>query len=374
MTTSQITLPAPRTWSPQDKVFVPELRADVSDAVALLTQRPYLVAQSTTGMSIPSATATPVTLDSELTDTWNGHLAPPSATTSQYWAPLAGWYVTDIRLPWTYSGAAAMFYSGVQMLSNGISVGASWGPLAVNGSGSGLTARCVDLLPMHVAGAAGGTGDYIQPLARQDSGSAVSLNNSAVNLPTASIRWACALSGTASLAVPPLASVPTPITSAWLNSNVRDTVNFLVYPPALKAHYVAGSSTLANSTLTTPQVVPLSTADLDTYSGLTTGASAKYTIPVSGRYLVAGQVSLAVSSTATFYACGVYVNSTTLYWGSVVRFAGSSIAGGAGIIRRLRFNAGDTVQLVGAQGSGGAVAYSTAASSQTRLILVWEGI
>ena len=224
------------------------------------------------------------------------------------------------------------------------------------------------------SGAPGGAGDYITPVGLQTSGSGVALNTSAQNLPTAAIRWACALTGTEPLPVPPLTTVPSPITHAWLNANVRDTINFLIYPPCGKAHYTAGSSTLANTTLTSPAVVPLSTVDLDTYGAFTTGASAKYTFPVAGRYLVAGTVALASSSTATFYACGVEVNGSTLYWGGITRFAGSSLIGGASITKRIRVNAGDTVQLVAAQASGGSIAYNTAAANQTRLVVLWEGL
>src|SRR6185437_6787473 len=107
--------------------------------------------------------------------------------------------------------------------------------------------------------------------------------------------------------VPPLTACPTPITAAWLNSCLRDTINFLVYPPVCKAHYTAGSSTLANTTLASPAIVPLTTVDVDNYGGFTTGASAHYTAPVAGRYLLAGQFNLASSSTTTFYACGLRV-------------------------------------------------------------------
>jgi hypothetical protein len=199
------------------------------------------------------------------------------------------------------------------------------------------------------------------------------LQTIAADLPTVSIRWVCATSGTQPLPVPPLTAVPTPITAAWLNANVRDAIRFLSYPPAARAHYTAGSSTLANTSLASPAIVPLTTVDVDTYGGITTGASAHYTAPVSGRYLLAGQFNLAASSTATFYACGLRVNGSTVYWGGIVRFAGSGPAGGAGVTKRLRLNAGDTVQLIAAQASGGAIAYNTGASNQTRFVVVWEG-
>jgi hypothetical protein len=220
----------------------------------------------------------------------------------------------------------------------------------------------------------GPSGTVTAVVARQNRGGTVNLNNGAPEIPVVSMRWVCALSGTVPLPVPPLAAVPTPITSPWLNANLRDAVNFLVYPPAVRAHYTAGSSTLAATTLAAPAIVPLTTVDLDTYSGYATGASAHYTAPVSGRYVIGGQVFLASSSTATWYACGVRVNGTTAYWGGITRFAGTSQAGGAAVAKRLRLAAGDTVQLIAAQASGGAIAYNTTAGNQTRMIALWEGI
>lgn len=377
MTTSQITLPSPRTWSPNDLILVPRLRADVSDAVALLTSKPTAVLQSTAGYTVPGGGGA-IPLDTELTDNWGGHLEDVAPAflglTANYWAPLPGWYLCDARIPWIYNSTTPnSFLAGWSGISNGTSYGPVFGAVVANGSGAGTTARAVDLVPMSVSGPPNGGGDLTGPWAAANTGS-VSLNTSAQNLPTASIRWVCALSGTQPLPVPPLGAVPTPITSAWLNASVRDTVRFLTYPPIMKAYFTPGSATLANSTLATPQVLTLNTTLVDNYGGITLGAAAKYTAPVSGRYLLAGQFNLGASSVTTWYACGLLINGSVLYWGDINRFAGSPLAAGAGITRRLRLSAGDTVQLVGAQASGGAIAYNTTQAAMTSLIAVWEGI
>jgi hypothetical protein len=379
VTTSQITLPNPRTWSPGDLVLVPRLRADLSDAAALLLQRPMAVLQCSTGYSPPGGGGV-VPMDTTLADTWGGHLAGVSPAfaglQADYWAQLPGWYLCDARMPFNYTSTTpASFVAGWSgNINGGTSYGPVYGAAAANGSGGGTTARAVDLIEMSVLSPPAGGGDFIAPWAGSGSGGGVALNTSSVNLPTVSIRWVCAVSGTQPLPVPPLTPAPSPVTSAWLNANLRDAVRFLTYPPVCKAHYTAGSSTLANTTLASPAVVPLTTVDVDTYGGMTTGAGAKYTAPVSGRYAVAGQVNLASSSTSTWYACGLMVNGSTVSWGGIVRFAGSSLAGGAGITKRIRLNAGDQVQLIAAQASGGSIAYHTAAANQTRLIVVWEGI
>ncbi len=379
MTTSQITLPAPRTWSPDDYVLVPRLRADVSDTVALLTQKPYLIAQSTIGYTVPGGGGV-VPMDAALADSWNGHLQNVSPAfaglQATYWCQLPGWYLCDFRAPWAYaSGTPNSFLAGWTGNINGATTyGPNYGAVTVNGLGQGTTSRAVDLIPMYLTGPPNGAGDFIQPYASAGPSGTISLNTSAQNLPTASIRWACSLTGTAPLPVPPLTAVPTPITSAWLNGNVRDTIRFLAYPPVAKAYFTPGSASLANSTLATPQVLTLNTTAVDNYGGFTLGAAARYTAPVAGRYLLAGQVNLGASSTTTWYACGLMVNGSTVYWGDIVQFAGSALAAGAGITRRLRLSAGDYVQLVGAQASGGSIAYNTTQAAMTSLIAVWEGI
>jgi hypothetical protein len=373
--TSQVTLPAPRTWSPGDQVTVPRLRADAGDAVALLTQRPLFVGQRTSGDSWSTTSDLGLPMDASLTDTWGGHLAPPATGTGNYWAPLPGWYLCQARVPFAYSSATpAPFMCGFQGLTNGAAFGPWHGAITVNGSGSyTITPQALDLIEQVKYGAPNGGGDYIQPVARQDSGASVSLQSLSYCMPTVCIRWVCAASGTQPLPVPPLAAVPTPITSAWLNANVRDAVSFLVYPPVAKAHYVAGSSSLANSSLASPQAVPLTTADTDNYGGMNLAGST-YTAPVAGRYLLAGQYTLASSSASAFYACGLLVNGATGYWGRIAWFSGSGLAGGASIVKRLRLAAGDQVQLVAAQNSGAAIACNATASNQTRFIAVWEGI
>lgn len=350
---------------------MPRLRADAAGTVALLTQRPYFAGQRTLGDSWASVSDLALPLDVELTDTWGGHLAPPASGTAAYWAPLPGWYLCDARVPFNYlSATPAPFMAGFQGTTGGTTIPAVHGALLVNGSTvNTVTPRAVDLILQSAAGSPNGSGDYIQATARQDTGSPVNLQSLAYCQPVVSIRWVCAVSGTHPLPVPPLTPAPSPVTSAWLNANVRDAARFLTYPPVLKAHTTSGS--VANSSLALPQAVSPGTVDVDTYGGYSAGV---YTAPVAGRYLLAGQVNYASSSTAATYACGVRVNGTTVYWGAAARFAGTSLAGGAGITKRLRLAAGDTVQLVVAQNSGATLALNASASNQTRLIAVWEGM
>jgi hypothetical protein len=376
MPTPTPSLPSPRTWSPADLVTVPRLRADVANAVAFLAQKPLFIGQGNASASVPNNTDQPLAMQVELVDNWNGHLTVASggAAPSQYWAPVPGWYLCRNAVSYTTGAGAYPIAAGFAAQVNGASYGPVRGGLAISGASTNYIAQCLDLIQQVNSGAPGGSGDWIQPLAWQDSGGALPLNGSAAALPTASVRWACALSGTQPLPVPPLTTVPSPITSAWLNANVRDAVRFLAYPPACKAHYVAGSSSMPSNTLGTAAVVPCNTVDLDNYGGWSTSANT-YTAPVSGVYLLYGQFNLTSSAASGVYAAGLSVNGGTTQWGDIVTFAPSpGSAGGATVCRRIRLTAGQTVQLLGAQGSGGTLAYATAAVSQTRFIALWDGI
>lgn len=373
----QASLPGtPRTWSAGDYVTVPRLRADPVNAIAFLLSRPTFAGIQTSGGTFPSGSDSSVGMNAELLDNWAGHVAVSGngALTSQYWAPVPGWYLVRCTIPWSYTSATqAAFAAGLQGITGGVSWGPVRGPLTLCGSTAAPLARCTDLIEMTSASVPGGAGDWVQFTAFQTTGSAQSLVYNSTNMPYASARWVCSVSGTQPLPVPPLTAVPSPITSAWLNADVRDTIEQLVYPPVMKAFYTSTGSTLASGTFPAGVAAPLNTVAVDNYSAFNVPART-WTCPVAGRYLVAGQFSLNSNSGTTGYSCGVQVNGGTIQWGDSVFKVSDTSGGGAGFYRRMRFSQGDTVQLMACQGSGGSIAWNTSAINQTRLITVWEGI
>lgn len=376
MPTPTPSLPSPRTWALDDFVLVPRLRADVANAVAFLSQKPLFVGQNNTGATIANNTDTPLGMQVELVDNWNGHLTSTvgSATPSEYWAPVPGWYLARSSVSYAPGAGAYAIAAGFAGLTGGAAYGPFHGGVAIGGSSTSYIAQCLDLIEQANSGAPGGSGDWIQPVVWQASGGGLALNTSAAVLPTASVRWACALSGTQPLPVPPLAAVPTPITSAWLNGNVRDAIRFLAYPPACKAFYTAGSASMPSGTLGTPAVVPCNTVALDNYGGWSTSAFT-YTVPVSGVYVLYGQFNLTTSSASGVYAAALAVSGSAPQYGDIVTYApASGTNGGATVCRRARLTAGQVVQLVGVQSSGGTLAYATGAVSQTRFIALWDGV
>lgn len=371
----QASLPSPRTWAANDLVTVPRLRADAADAIAFLLQRPAFAAQNTSGRSWASGSDLALGLDSELFDTWAGHVVANvgSATNAQYWCQVPGWYLCRSAPVFSYTSATqAVFAGALEGTVGGSAFGPLRGPLVLDGSTNPPVAQCTDLIEMLHTGAPGGTGDFVQFDAFQNTGGSVNLVSAATQLPTASARWVCATSGTQPLPVPPLTPCPTPITSAWLNANLRDAIRYLIYPPICRAFYTPGTATLATSAFPAGSAAPLNTITVDNYAGFN-ASTFTYTAPLAGRYLVAGQVNLASAASSAAYACGVTVSAGTTAWGDRLNKVSDSTGGGAGVVKRVRLAAGATVQLTASQNSGGAIAYNTNAENQTRLVIVWEG-
>ena len=367
--------PTPRTWAADDLITVPRLRADVANSVAFLNQRPQFAGQNNLGTGIANNTNFNVGWNIELSDVWNSHVVTSvnGANSAQFWAPVPGWYLCQVIMPFFYPGAtAAPFAAGFNWITGGTAAGPFYGAVET-ASNILITPSAVDLIEQTGSGSPGGSGDWISPIAWQASGSSVDLSSTTGYLPSLFVRWVCTTTGFTKT-VPANATVPSPITHAWLNANVRDTIQFLAYPPICKAVYTPGSATMPSGALNSPSIIDLTTVSVDNYSGFTTGTSAKYTAPVTGVYFIHGQFNLTASSTACNYAAGLSVNGAAAQWGDIVWFdVAAATAGGASVTRRLRLNAGDTVQLVGTQGSGSTLGYAGGSANQTRFIAVWDG-
>lgn len=372
--TPQVVIPAPRTWTTGQIIKAPYLRADVTDAVAFLLNRPSFAGANQAATSLASGSDLVLPMATEFFDNWAGHST--STNNSRYYCQLPGWYLCTSTTPWNFTTATQfLFLGGFQGKSGGSTLTVVRGARQPANTNNPVP-QTVDLIEQTVTGAIGGAGDYIEPTVLQNTGGALALQNSSNNYPNVVIRWVASASGTVSLPVPDNPSWATLVylTSAFLNANIRDTINFLLYPPILRAHYTAGTTTLPNQAFPAGTVVTLTTVDIDNYSGFTTGASAKYTAPVSGNYFCYGQLNLAATSTQFQKGVGFSVNGGTTIWGEVsLQTSDGSNGFGVAVQKRLRLTAGDTLQLVGTQNSGGAVAINTATADQTRMIVVWEG-
>jgi hypothetical protein len=348
-------VPGPSTWE-DGPVLVSELRGDVTNAAEFLSQRPFFLGQTNAGSGWASGSDFGLGLPVEIVDTWNMHNT--GSDSSQLWCQAPGWYLCKSMVPFNYTGGTQyLFAAGFIACTGGVTGGAVRGGLQLCGSGHG------------------GTGDYIQPTALQDTGGSINLQNAATQQPTVSARWVAAASGTASLPVPANPAWPVPpsyVTSAFLNAGIRDTIRFLCYPPVFRAHYAPGSTTLPSTTFPSGARIQLNTIDVDNYGGGATGTSTGYTAPVAGVYFCWSQFNLAFNANATGYCAGFSVNGGTVQWGDAVYKLADTTGGGASACKRLRLNAGDTVAPYGCQGTGGSISYNGSAANQTRMVVVWE--
>lgn len=184
--------------------------------------------------------------------------------------------------------------------------------------------------------------------------------------------------------------VAVPVSAAFMNKNVRDAVNFLINPPVMEYQYNAGTATLASqSVVPSPPGGPgttigLGTKVVDNYSAFN-NTSNTWTAPAAGLYYCYGQVALqqGAGGTAVSLAAGLTVTSAnynsgtavTIWGGTQDAYAAASFVNCAIVRRRLRLNAGDTVQLAGFQNDSATAAATiqgTATNWTSRLITVWQ--
>lgn len=383
-------LPNPRTWSPGDKIKAPYLRADVSDAVALLSAPPMFIGQQATPTSVANSADVPVPLDTELYDNGFGHL--DTTNPDKYYAQFPGWYLAQGSAGIDYTGGSGALKAGIGLTVSG-GIFTTWYGQRLPASGTSgryPQTAVAKLILMINTGTLTSSSDYASLVVNQTSGAAQNTRSSAFHIPQLQLQWVCAASGIPNLAVPPLASWPAPpayITSAFLNTNIRDTINFLVYPPVMEAYYAAGTQSLASGTGPpgTGTPVNLDTIAADTYSAFSTSTHT-WTAPVAGVYWCYGQADIAMAATGVAAAAGLTVTSanynggaTTTLWGGAQ--AASGITANCAIVRRrLRLNAGDTIKLAAFQHDSAAAAatldYNTGGGfsvSESRLITVWRG-
>jgi hypothetical protein len=376
-------LPEPANWITGDLISAPALRQQVSNTVGFLTGVPMFVGtQQTTSQALTNATGTAVTIDTEYWDNYNGHLVGTDGNT--YYAMVAGWYMVESHVPLSYSGTTGTVSAGMTANSNG-TVATGWGQ-RVNNCAAESVAVSVHLTEMVNVGTFG-SGDYIQAYAYQNEGATQDLRNyltGPISVPYLKAKWICANTGQANLALPTNPNWPSPptyITSAFLNTNIQQTIQFLAYPPILEWHYNAGSANLASQT-TLPTgagtLLGFDTEIVDNYGAYNTGTHL-WTAPVAGTYYCYGQVGITTGAGGQAMAAGLTVTSSNYFGGTTATIWGgcqstAASTNYAAIVRRkLRFNAGDTVNLAGFQHDSGAASAVVEGTTSwgTRMIIVW---
>jgi hypothetical protein len=377
------TVPNPSTWS-SGPILVPRLRADVTNAVSFLANKPSFLGFCTSAPAVPTGgSGSLVTLDSEAYDSWQGH-QPLGNQPGWYLCRAPGWYLAEGYISWSYNTATTVSFT----TSLAVGTGPSTSPTITTGeihpvndtrTPGPMAADLVQLvnawtpgttLPVNGSSVPDGM-DYIALYARQNSGSNQNLTAAATQYPRLSVRWMCANTGTTGLSVPSNPSWPVPpayITSAgYLNPAIRDTIRFLAYPPIFRALYAAGTNTLTSQTFPAASKLALDTVTVDNYSGWS-AANNYWVAPVAGVYYCIGQVHVAAQASAGSLAAGFSVNAGTTVWGKSARSPSNSSGFAVATVKRLRLNAGDTVALMGSNSNSSALTIN----SGTRLVCCWE--
>lgn len=436
--------PSPRTWLKNDIITVPRLRADMSNLAQLLTMRPVLVAQAALGtFGANTGVISPVILDTEFLDNWNGHIAGASAQAT-YTAKLTGWYLCDGVLTYSTVAGTGQWEAGIQAVQNSVTSNSTGQILTSNGVNNAApgasdlvqlnsgTSDTVSLFAFQnsTATAAVGSSTWFktewvglpttgftgsvtgtvvtspQPAALWPPGAGTQITNvggiaagatsmtvgantgMVVNgtlgldfyegqamVPTAETVSVTSVSGTTigisattyphgGTATPGYVAVP--VSAAWMNQQCRDLINFLAYPPMLRA-------TATTTQAVAVQVFPASTqitlggVTVDNFSGF---SASTYTFPVSGVYYVYGCVPFAAG--VNNYHLGISISGGTVQWGDSIRNQTAGNAGAPSVRKHIRVTAGQTLTL---QACIVNTAVSTVinANAFAVLIAVWRG-
>lgn len=163
--------------------------------------------------------------------------------------------------------------------------------------------------------------------------------------------------------------------SSFLNGNIRDAINFLINKPHAVL-YQATAQSLANAT---PTPITFDSQLADNYAGHSTVTNpSRYTAQRAGWYVASGLVNFAPN--ATGWRLGNFrVNGSAYVLASqpavmAITTAGINTAVSVGAVR-VFLNVGDYIELLGNQGSGGALNTQTGgAPNDSGMSIVWDHI
>jgi hypothetical protein len=427
-------LPSPRTWSSRDQLLTPLLRADPGNALLLLASPPLFIGgQTVTAQSVPTAADTPVTLDTDVTDTWAAHAIPAKTIAP----PLAGWYLAEgfCNLASISAGTAI---AGFQAVQNAATVNIDGGRAAgtagidplpnaadliqvnpatadtialycAQTSGSAKTLASAWLKAEWVAASSGTVVASPVPAAGWTTGATVLLDAVAAGAVTVivsdpsgiaaggavALGWGNAAQETVTVASvsgqtvvtsacayphPAQAPVSVPVSAAWMNQQVRDKIRFLAYRPIARLTTQGGSQSLpsqawpAGTAITLASPAGAGLRCTDSFGGWAAGNPTRYTFPLPGTWYLYGQVYLADAASPLTVSAGLAISGGTIWWGDRTLSAGSTSESVCATVRRVvRVAAGQYAEVYGSQGSGGSLAVKTTATANSRMLCVWRG-
>ncbi len=394
----QVTLPTtPTTWV--DEVAAPaaspvagtavtatELANDVTAGVAWLASRPFFCGYQVATQSIAASTWTPINLDTEQIDTYQGH--SDSANASRYYPPQSAnisagfhdYYLVTGSVKWTSTLTSANAgIAGTRLTGGQVIEGCKLGGASGHNIGC-FTADIMEVTSLN---------DYIELTAFQNTAGALSTSSSAGSLSHLQTRWVgtnrwgtFALPGTphtwasndqitaTATGASPAGGVKVPLMTE-LNAYLK----FLYAPPVARLTSQTTAQSIASSTSAWVSI-QFPTQSIDNYSGWSAGANTKYTIPRAGLWTIIGFAALdGLTSQTGYVACRLSVNGAarTIPGMSVIPTT-SNIGNRVAAICTDRFAANDTIELQIQQNSGSSITISNGAGNASRLLALWEAL
>ena len=371
-----MTYPGPpanlKTWdsSAAETITTPILRNDVTNTVWYLSSPPFFSGQAQTTQSIPNNANTPVDLDAEIADPLGEH--SDSVQTWNVYAAYDGWYLGTGFVRFNTTTTGVVYACGI---------GADQNSVVTNFNGQQTPTQATfnpGVICCELAQLATATSDRMFLNAYQDTGGAVDTLASASNYPTLNSIWVATASAppgwSTSLPVPANTAFAdgTEITGTFMNTAVRDTVNFLQYPPVARIARTS-STQIATTTFPAGTAIPFTAATVDNWGGWAVSPNpTRYTFQAAGLYFVYGQACYAGDTTGQDRAAGLRVNGGTTQWGGT-EAAVSGVQHNSPVCQMIRAAANDYVELMGHSNvsTGGGITVTGTTGNSCRLIVWW---
>ncbi|TVZ01280.1 hypothetical protein EAS64_33925 [Trebonia kvetii] len=388
---------AGQTWPfrRSGRVLAWDMNRQLSQAIAFLSRPPMFQGVQYTAQSVTTSFTAPITLDSEITDSWRMHSVQSDTSqvivpkgTDGIWlvqgtvpfATSASGHYYSSQIIYTPSGGSAQVISGERVQANATRVEPGCADLIAVSAGDTL-----QLAGFHTTGSAVNTwvstpatpavayNDFASPLFTTRwvaMASATSAQNGVVNVPVP-YQWTSADEALYTRQAVQLA-LPNPITwssleeatAARFNTDIRNSVLFLSNVPVMRVQANGSPGSIASGGA--GKITGLQST-IDNW-GAWSATTNTWTCPLSGLYLVYGQVGWPAQGAAFSTAAQVNANLS----GSSVSYQGAnaySTTPAAIVFKQMRFTAGDTMQLYGYQNSGSSIVPSIL--TNTRLFTLW---
>lgn len=378
----------PRTWASAERYRARLLETDVAGAIAWHRNRPFFQGLQLGAQSISTSTWNLVDLDWEMIDAWSGH----SGADYLWFAPdtlnntnnPSDYYLCSGYVPMNASDSTKVGIAGI--IKNGSEI--HEGTKLPQNSGHVIDPIAIDLIGVT-------SGDTLS-LGAWTNVAAGATTVVSAKTPSLTARWVGAAVGYVSPLPPvPHSWIPADLASASstgasptpggskvpLNTEIRDLIRFLNYPPLARLTAEGGSQAIPSSTsVWTPIQFPL--ANIDTYGGWSSGDNTKYTFQRPGVYLVIGRACIAEASSGSndgYRAVRLQVNgdAAKVYGGtSAIPQSSGSTGTALYVARHIRVSAGDYVQVQMQQNQSAGTttrAVNTTASAASKLIAIWRG-